>query len=301
MNAEALSGRAGEDAKSRSQARLLSIAVLAWFFAIAVVYGPLLERLWRNWQADENYSHGFLVGPIAAVLAWRQRDRLRAAARRPAAAGLFIVLASLVLFLVGSLGAELFTARVSLVGVLAGTIVYVWGWPRFRIVAFPVAFLLFMIPLPTIVFDPLTASLQLVASDFGERLLRVADVLVFRDGNVLTLSTITLSVTEACSRIPSLMSLLTITTLSAFLFEPTLVRRIALMAAAVPLAIGLNALRVAATGIAASRYGPEMAKGLIHEASGWAIFLCALLGIAMLHRAMRVIARSAPAVVPEVA
>src|SRR5262249_20376749 len=156
------------------------------------------------------------------------------------------------LFVVGSLGAELFTTRVSVIGLLAGTMAFVFGWRQLRIVAFPVAFLVLMIPLPAILFDRLTQSLQLVASSLGEQMLRAADYAVLRDGNVLVLSSITLQVTDACSGIRSLISLLTLTSLTAYLFEPTMLRRAAVTLSAVPLAILLNGMRVAFTGIAAT-------------------------------------------------
>lgn len=266
-------------------------AIAIWSIAIAALYGRVLINLGRNWMADESYSHGWLVAPISLWLVWQQRERLRQAPMRPAASGLLLVLGSLALFIAGSLAAELFTTRISLIGLLAGTVVFVYGWRHLRIVAFPLAFLVFMIPLPSVLFDRMTQSLQLVASGLGERLLRAADFAVLRDGNILTLSSITLQVTDACSGIRSLMSLLTVTSLVAYLFEPTLVRQVALTMAAVPLAIVLNGFRVAFTGIAASRFGPEMARGLIHEMSGWAVFIAAFVAIWLLHRALRFMTR----------
>jgi exosortase len=191
----------------------------------------------------------------------------------------------------GSFGAELSTTRASLIGVIAGTIVFAFGWTHLRLLAFPIAFLLFAIPLPAILVDPLTQSLQLVSSRLGEQMLRAVDVPVLRDGNVLTLSTVTLQVTDACSGIRSLVSLLAMSSLIAYLFEPTAVRRAALVVLAVPLAIVLNGLRIAVTGLMTSVYGPAAARGLTHEASGWAVFLVALACTWMLHRAMGWLAR----------
>jgi exosortase len=263
------------------------VGFVAVFTAATALYGPVLARLWSQWLADENYSHGVLIVPIAALLAWRQRERLRNTPRNPSPSGLVLVLGSLALLVAGSLAAELFTTRVSLLGVLAGAVVFVYGWRHLRAIAFPIAFLLFMIPLPTLLVDPATQSLQLVASGLGERLLRAADIPVLRDGNILTLPTITLNVTDACSGIRSLMSLLAVTTLVAYLDDLSMMWRVVLTATAVPLAITLNGLRVAFTGIAASRISPAMARGFVHEASGWAIFVVAFLCIWLFDRAIR--------------
>ena len=269
---------------SHTQRTFAAIAI--WVLAIAALYGQVVLKLGRDWIADDSYSHGWLVPPIAAWLIWRQRDRLRQTATRPSMVGLLIVVASLAVFIAGSLAAELFTTRISLIGVIAGTVVFVCGWRHLRLVAFPLAFLLFMIPLPALIFDRMTQSLQLVASGLGERLLRAADYAVLRDGNVLTLSSITLQVTDACSGIRSLMSLLTVSSLIAYFFEPTQIRRVLLTLTAVPLAIVLNGLRVAFTGIAASRFGPEMARGFLHETSGWVVFVAGFAAVWTLHRAL---------------
>src|SRR5947209_2113932 len=140
------------------------LALVAWIGSMALLYGPVLIKMARQWQDDPTYSHGWVVAPIALMLAWRQRDRLREAAREPSQLGLLIVVASLLVFVAGSLAAEIFLTRVSLVGVLAGTILYSLGWSHFRLLAFPVCFLVFMIPLPAVLFDRASVSLQLVAS-----------------------------------------------------------------------------------------------------------------------------------------
>src|SRR5437762_1654475 len=211
------------------------LALGVWIGSMAVLYGPVLIKMARQWQDDPTYSHGWIIAPIALMLAWHQRDRLRDAARRPSNAGLLLVAASLLLFAAGSLAAELFLTRISLIGVLAGTILYTLGANHLRLLAFPLLFLIFMIPLPAIVFDRAAVSLQLLASALGERLLRAGGVAVLRDGNVLRLASVSLEVNDACSGIRSLMALVSVTTLVGYLFEPSWWRRAAVAAAAVPL------------------------------------------------------------------
>lgn len=253
---------------------MLGLAV--WIGSIGLLYGSVLIGLARQWESDPNYSHGWVIAPIALALAWRERDRLRNAARRPSNLGLAVILASLFVFIVGSLGAELFLTRISLIGVLAGTILYVSGWTHLRLLAFPVLFLVFMIPLPAIVFDRIAVSLQLLASSLGEQLLRTAGVAVLRDGNVLRLATVTIHVDEACSGIRSLMTLVSITTLIGYLFEPRWWLRVAVAAAAVPLAVVLNGVRIGVTGLAAIQFGPAAARGPVHDAAGAIVFAIAL-------------------------
>ena len=252
------------------------LGACVWVLAAGLLYGPVLQKLAHDWSTDAAYSHGFVVPAIALFLVWQRREQLTRTPVSPSAAGLLILACSLGLFVVGSVGAELFVTRVSLIGVMAGTVVYAFGWRHLRLVAFPLAFLLFMIPLPSIVFGHAAVSLQVMASQLGERLIRAADVPVLRDGNLLTLANVTLEVNEACSGIRSLVALLMMTTLVGYLFQRGAWRRVVLVAASIPLAIGLNGLRIAATGIAASRFGPVATSEAVHTATGWVVFVAAL-------------------------
>jgi exosortase len=262
------------------------VGVGAWVLSAAALYAAVLGKLVHQWATDPTYSHGFLVPPIALFLVWQERDRLRHTASRPSAAGLLLIVISLAAYMLGSLGAELFVTRASLIGVIAGTVLYVFGWNHLRLVAFPLVFLVFMIPLPAIVFDRATVSLQLLASRMGEDLLRAADVPVLRDGNILTLSTITLEVSDACSGIRSLMALLSVAALVGYFSDVTPWQRVLVVSAALPIAIGLNGVRIAATGLAASRFGPAAASGAVHAASGWVVFVLALGVVWVLQRTL---------------
>jgi len=259
------------------------VGTVAWLAVAAVLYGPLFPKLVADWGTDAMYSHGFLVIPIAAWLVWRGRDAWRSVPARPANSGLFILLLGVATLVAGTLGAELFLTRVSLIPVVAGTIAYVYGWRRLRVVAFPLVFLIFMIPLPTIVFDRVAVSLQLAASTLGERLLQAANVPVFRDGNLLRLAGGTLDVNDACSGIRSIVALVMTTALVGHLAETGPSRRIALIAASVPLAIVLNGARVAVTGLTVTQFGMAAAEGIVHTLTGWLVFVGALACVWGLH------------------
>jgi len=175
----------------------------------------------------------------------------------------------------GLLGAELFLTRISLLFTLVGAIVFVAGWPAIRVLAFPLAFLLLMIPIPAIVFNQIAFPLQLLASQAGEVGLNMAGVPVLREGNVMTLPHTTLEVAEACSGIRSLISLLTLGIVFGYFTDKRVTVRTAIALATIPIAILTNAMRVAGTGIAAHYIGPEVAEGFFHTFSGWMVFLVA--------------------------
>ena len=247
--------------------------------AIALMYAGVLSSLARQWASDDNYSHGFFVLPLALYFAWERRGALAAATPRPGPGGVVLMLASLTVWLVGLLGAELFLTRVSMIGVIAGTIWFVWGRRPARILAFPLLFLLLMIPLPSIVFNQLAFPLQLLASQVGETVIATAGIPVLREGNVLHLPTRTLEVAEACSGIRSLVSLLMLAIVLGYFTEPRAGARVVIALAAIPIAIVANASRVAGTGLAAEWVSPEVAEGFFHTFSGWLMFVAAFAGL----------------------
>jgi exosortase len=262
-----------------------TIAVIAALVsATGFLYAGVLSSLVRQWSTDDNYSHGFLVVPLALYFAWERRDALAAAPVRPGAPGALLILGSLAIWTAGMLGAELFLTRVSLVGVLAGTVWFIWGVAQLRILAFPLLFLLLMIPLPSIIFNQIAFPLQLVASQAGEAVISAAGIPVLREGNVLVLPARTLEVAEACSGIRSLVSLLMLAIVLGYFTERRRGARIAIVLASVPIAILANAARVAGTGLAAQWVSPAAADGFFHTFSGWMVFVVAFAGLLLVQR-----------------
>jgi exosortase len=267
-----------------SRRTLVALAALA--AVTAWVYAPILSSLVRQWASDDNYSHGFFVLPLALYFAWERRAALRDAAVRPSLFGLITIAGSLLLLVAGLLGAELFLTRVSLIGLVAGTVLFVWGTRHFRILAFPIAFLLLMVPLPAIVFNQIAFPLQLLASNAGETVIAAAGVPVLREGNVLQLPGRTLEVAEACSGIRSLVSLTMLGIVLGYFTERRTPERIVLAVAALPIAIVANASRVAGTGLASEWISPAAADGFFHTFSGWLMFVVAFGCLLLVQQAM---------------
>jgi exosortase len=273
--------------------RTLAICV-ALAIAIALMYAGMWTGLVAQWSADDNYSHGFFVVPLALYFAWERRAAFAAAPVRPGIGGLVVLTGSLLVWAAGTLGSELFLTRVSLLGVVGGAIWFIWGARHARIMAFPVLFLLLMVPLPTIVFNQLAFPLQLLASNVGETAITAAGVPVLREGNVLHLPARTLEVAEACSGIRSLVSLLMLAIVLGYFSESRTPARVALALAAVPIAILANAARVAGTGLAAEWLGPAAAEGFFHTFSGWLVFVIAFAGLLVVQQVLARVRWSRP-------
>jgi exosortase len=261
--------------------------------AVILLYFPVLAELVRQWYYDPDYSHAFLVPILSSYLIWRERHNLRLQPLQPSLAGLFIVLGSLVLLFIGQLGADLFLTRISLWGTIIGTVVYFVGWPTVRALAFPLCFLLLMIPLPTLVYNQIVFPLQLLASRFASTCLdKINVVQVLREGNLLILPHSTLQVVEACSGIRSLMSLMALSLGYGYLAEPNFAIRAILVLATIPVAIVSNGIRVMLAALLTYWWGPAAAEGFLHSFSGWAIFLVATILLLILHGMLTPLSRA---------
>ena len=266
-----------------------SWVVIAWVAALAVLaYLPVIRYLSQQWMADDDMGHGFFVPVVAGYIAWSRRNDLAKAQIRPNYWGLAVIAWGAIQLLLGTVGAELFLQRTALVITIAGCILLAWGPGVLKIMAFPVCLLLFMIPIPRVIYTQITFPLQLLASRVAEFLLSLIGIPVLRDGNILELASQKLSVVEACSGIRSLLSLSFLSLVYAFFFDRKPWMRWALLVLTVPIAITANAGRVTITGIL-SEVKPDLAQGFSHEIEGWIIFIAALAMLMVAHRLLNLV------------
>jgi exosortase len=279
------------------RARPIPWPALAWFSVLlTLAYYPVLRHLVEQWSADEDFSHGFFVPPVAAFIVWQRREQILALDYRPAWWGLGVMAWAALQGYVGMLGAELFLQRTSFLIALVGLLLVVGGTKLVRMLAFPLLLLPFMIPLPGVIYNQITFPLQLFASQVAEFSLGLMGIPVLRDGNVLELASQKLSVVEACSGIRSLLSVSFLSLVYAYFFDNKVWMRWALLALTIPVAIIANAGRVTMTGVL-SEINPQMAQGFFHSLEGWIIFVIALAMLGALHAIINRLFRKEPAVV----
>lgn len=247
-------------------------ALLAVFLYL---YAPILSGLIADWWDDPNYSHGFLVPLLSAYFAWQRREKLAQIAPQTNWWGMVVLLGGLAVLLVGNIGAEYFLMRSSMIMVITGLVLYLCGLPYLRTLAFPIAFLLFMIPLPAIVLNKITFPLQLLAARLSTESLQFIGFPVYREGNIIFLPHTTLEVVEACSGIRSLVSLTALAVVFAYMTQRRVWKRVLLVISAIPIAIVANAFRIWGTGVLAHLYGTRVAEGFYHSFAGWMVFVAA--------------------------
>jgi exosortase len=268
--------------RSRSPSRGWQVALLV--LSAGWIYFHIIAKLATQWWHDPNFSHGLFVPAFSAYVFWDQRSRFATLVPRPAWSGLLILVAAMVILIVGSLGAELFLARFSLLVTIAALVILFLGWNYMRACLFPWAFLLLMIPIPTIVFNQVTFPLQLLTSKVTARVLPWLGVPVLREGNVIRLPAMALEVAEACSGIRSLLSLLTLAIIYGYMLERRITVRVALGLASVPIAVAANSLRIMGTGLLVEYWDPDRAEGFFHIFSGWLMFVVSLSLLFLLHK-----------------
>lgn len=258
---------------------MTQITLLAVSFT--VLFYPTIVHMVKDWMNNDNYSHGFLVPPIAAFMFWQRRETIIDLDTQPSLWGLAIMAAGMALFIVGNIGAELFTMRFSIVVTIFGLTVFLFGVTIGREAAIPILYLIFMIPLPAIVWNEIAFPLQLFAAELSAKGISAIGIPVLRQGNIIELFNTTLEVVDACSGLRSLTSLLALSGAFAYIVSLTQPNKWLLFLSAIPIAISVNILRLTATAIMARFIGPETAQGFLHDFSGIAIFVAAFLLLLM--------------------
>jgi len=267
-----------------TQLRLQWLLLAACF---ALAFGQTLTGLWDFWTSGGDGSFALLIPFVSAYIIWEKRQSLAAATVKPNYAALPFLVVCILIGLYGILGSSPTAVRSMLPLVLLSGTLFCFGSRYFRLLALPLALTVFMLPLPTVLEVHLGLPLRHLSTQFGVMLLRALDVSVFVEGNIIDLGLTRLQVVEACSGLRYLMPLLALGVLFAYFFIRNPGMRVVPALATLPLAIGANGLRIAATGYLAQNHGPEVAEGFFHAFSGWLFFSFALLLLIAIVLALR--------------
>ncbi len=255
-----------------AQRRRAQLAFAVSALAATAIFAPILYYMVLHWNAVADYSHGFLVAPLAGFFDWERLRELRQATIDPSWWGLVPLALGTAALTVGRLGTELTSMRGAFVLTLMGLVLLLLGKSAFRVLLFPLAFLFLMVPLPQSLVNVVAFPLQLTAADWAVQALYLLRIPALREGNIIHLPETQLFVADACSGLRSLMALITLAIVFAYFFRKSWVQRVVIVASAIPIAIVVNAGRVAATGILTYHFGQKAAEGLIHELQGMITF-----------------------------
>lgn len=254
--------------------------ILISLIVIAIYFQAIIEMV-TQWWDDSNYSHGFLIPIVSIYLIWQKKEDFQNIIQKKSNLGLIIILLGAMIYIVGTAAAEFFTARFSLVVIIFGIILFYFGKEFIKELWFPILFLLFMIPIPYVIYYSVTFPMQIISSQAASSFLQLIGLDVVRQGNIINLPNYSLEVVEACSGLRSLMTLSALGAAMAYMTQKNTVSGIFLFLLSVPIAIGANVFRIVITALGAHFISPKLAEGFLHEISGLMVFLVGFLSLGM--------------------
>jgi exosortase D (VPLPA-CTERM-specific) len=269
MKADPIAARGSTPSRSIYELALASICILIAGVAFG---GPLLELV-RRWETQEEYSHGFLIPVIVAWLIWTRRNAIVASVGQPAWFGPILVALAVAIHIVGKLSALFMLSQLGFVVALIGVALSFGGYSLLKVMFVPIVFLLFAIPMPYFIDSVLSYRLQLISSELGTSFIRLFQIPVFREGNVIDLGVYKLQVVEACSGLRYLYPLMSLGFLAAYFFQAPIWQRAVIFLSTIPITIVMNSLRIGIVGILVDNFGPQDADGFLHMFEGWIIFI----------------------------
>jgi exosortase D (VPLPA-CTERM-specific) len=266
---------------------VVAIALLLAAAAILLFWDGLVW-MWDVWMMTPEYSHGVIIPFLSAFLIWQKKDSIAKTPMTGSWGGVALVALGGLMLIVGQLGTVYTIVQYAFVATVAGIVLAFCGRRAFRLFAVPLLFLAFMIPPPYFVLHNLSTKLQLLSSELGVRFMRLLDISVFVEGNVIDLGGYKLQVAEACDGLRYLFPMMTLGFLFAYFYRGAMWKRIVVFLSSVFITVFMNSFRIGTIGVMVEHWGIGMAEGFLHEFQGWAVFMFSaalMLGeIALLNR-----------------
>jgi exosortase len=241
--------------------------VILFLLVLSLYYSEIISMV-ADWSAKKEYSHGFLIPLISVYIIWRKRMQLKNAHINPEAKGMLILLSGLMLLVLGDIGFEPFTRRFSMIVTFIGIIFFLLGRDVVRIILFPVGYLIFMIPLPYILIKTIAVNLRLVGARLTYLSLDSMGVPIVNDGVRLELPNISLTVGDLCTGVLSIIAILALSVLYAYITQKHILSKMILVMLAVPMAIFSNIIRLIMTVGLVYVYGEKVLGNVIHQFHG---------------------------------
>ncbi len=259
------------------------IAMILLFASFLFYYFWTLQALFHIWLTNDDYSYGFLIPSVSAYLIYERRRLIAKTVTSSNWIGFIPFMVFLLVGLYGILGSSPSAVQPTIPLVLLSTVLLCFGYGMLKILLFPLAYLIFMVPLPTLIQSQIGLPLKLLSTEFGALILHMVGISVFVEGNIIDLGITQLQVVDACAGLRFLLPLLALGSIFAYFFERFWWKQAVLVVATVPIAVVTNGIRIAITGILSSRYGSEIAMGFFHSFSGWIVFIFAFVLLFLFH------------------
>ncbi|MDD2944098.1 MAG: exosortase [bacterium] len=244
--------------------------------AFIVAYLPVLSGLIHSWANSDDNSHGFAIVPIAIYILWQKRETLLNQAFKGEWSGFVVAAIAVVIYLISLKGEIQTLGSFSMIIFVWGTVVFLFGFSIFKTSLFPLTILFFMIPVPAQIVAAFTIPLKLIVTKASVWLASTAGIPIFNEGNVISMTRCTFEVVQACSGLRSIMTLLTLGAVLAYVTLRSNLLRTLLFLLAVPIAIAINILRVFVMIAVFHLFEINLSTGALHTILGFVVFALAL-------------------------
>ena len=279
--------KAGGSGSERKRAPRNIAAIVAVAALVVLVYHETLVVLWRTWATNPNYSHGYLIPPVVAFLLWRDRRRYLTARGRGSPYGLVLIGLALLGHIVSIRAGVFMTQGYSLVLLLFGLSLFFHGGRATRTVWFPLGYLVLMLPMPPYMMNVIAFRLKVFAARAGSGIAVKLGIPLARSGMTIHIPAGSLRIADPCSGLRSLIALVALGALFAYLSRGKTWKRVVLFASAVPLAVLANVIRIAVVCVVANIWGIDAALGFFHDLSGLLLFMIAFVGLVTVRKLLR--------------
>ncbi len=232
-----------------------------------------LEFMVNQWSTSEEYGYAFMIPAVVVFLVWQKKNDLARVQFNGSWTGWLLLVAGGVLLLIGELSALYVLKQYAFLMALAGLILAITGWRGFRLLMAPLAIMFFMIPLPNFIYQNLSAELQLISSRIGVAVIRMFDIGVYLEGNVIDLGTYKLQVAEACSGLRYLFPLTSLAYIAAYIYKGEVWKKATIFLSSIPITVFMNSFRVGVIGVLVEYGGISQAEGFLHYFEGWIVFM----------------------------
>lgn len=254
------------------------ISLFPWML-VPILYFPIFRALYTNAWELRDYTHAYFILPVALFLTWMRRDSLKtvmhpANQRTPAdRIGIPILLTGLAMYLFGYRMDYLFISTQSLLPVLSGLAIYLYGVTFARGVLFPILYLLLLVPVPMGLLDSITLPMRHATSVTTAKVLASFQYPIAREGLLLNIGGHEVFMGAPCSGFRSLITMLSLGLAYVYLDKGRMAKKIILVLSIIPLALFGNLVRTITICLIAYYFGDEAAEGFFHNFSGIVIFL----------------------------
>jgi len=253
--------------------------------AILLVYLPSFLWMWDRWFAkDSYYSHGILVPFISGYLIWLKRKELARIPRESSPWGMWFITSGIFVYVVSSVFRVYFSSLFSLLLVMAGVILCLYGSKILRAVLFPVLFLFFMMPLPLVTIVYISFKMKLLAAQIAQIVLQNMGFMAVREGSIIRMPHASVIVEDVCSGLRSLISLIALASVFAYWMKGKAAKKIFIALCAIPIAIATNVCRIVFLSFVSEVWGQQYAAGFIHDLSGFLVFALAFVMLYVLEK-----------------